>query len=115
MRPNQWRTAIIAEEAGTTEAADGVAGSFSRSRLTKGARQVGLRPLFFGTPRGRFWQKPGTEKLEAVRLRCIKPIIDALMRVLTHVLFGLQCGCERTVGGHGVKALIEIHMTFPCP
>jgi len=63
---------------------------FLISRLTKGARRVGLRPLFFRTPRGRFWQKPGTEKLEAVRLRCIKPIIDALMRVLTHVLFGLQ-------------------------
>jgi len=45
----------------------------------------------------------------------IQPVINALMRELTHMVFSLQRGFECTIGEHGMKAHIEVYMTFPCP
>jgi hypothetical protein len=54
-------------------------------------------------------------ELETVRSCCIQPIINALMRELTHVVFSLQRCCESPISEHRMKALIKIYMTFPCP
>jgi hypothetical protein len=59
--------------------------------------------------------KSQTGKLETVRLSRIQPVINALMRELTHMVFSLQRGFECTIGEHGMKARIEVYMTFPCP
>jgi len=55
----------------------------------------------------------GQKRLETVWLRCIEPIINALMRELTHMAFSLQRGCKSTAVEHGMKTLIKVYMTFP--
>ena len=50
-----------------------------------------------------------------MRLCCIQPIVNALMRELTQVVFSLQRCCESTISEHRMKALIKVYMTFPCP
>jgi hypothetical protein len=55
----------------------------------------------------------GQERLETVWLGCIEPIINALMRELTHMAFSLQRGCKSTAVEHGMKTLIKVYMTFP--
>ena len=50
-----------------------------------------------------------------MRSCCIQPIINALMRELTQVVFSLQRCCESTISEHRMKALIKVYMTFPCP
>ena len=52
-------------------------------------------------------------ELETVRSCCIQPIINALMRELTHMAFSLQRGCKSTAVEHGMKTLIKVYMTFP--
>ncbi len=53
------------------------------------------------------------KKLEAVWLSGIEPIINAQVRKLSHVVFGLQCRHESTTVEHGMKAFVKVHMTFP--
>ena len=57
--------------------------------------------------------KHGWKKLEAVWLSGIEPIINAQVRKLSHVVFGLQCRHESTTVEHGMKAFVKVHMTFP--
>ena len=44
-----------------------------------------------------------------------EPVVNALMRGLTQVVFSLQRGSESAVGEHGVEAGIKVDVTFPCP
>jgi len=44
-----------------------------------------------------------------------EPIIDALMRALTHMIFGLGRGGEGAVGEHRMKPRIEIDLALPSP
>ena len=68
-----------------------------------------------GIPRTWETKKIRSGKLKTVRLCCIQPIINALMRELTHVVFSLQRCCESTISEHRMKAFIKVYMTFPCP
>ena len=44
-----------------------------------------------------------------------EPVVNALMRELTHMVFGLQRSCEGTISEHGMKTRVKVNMTFPRP
>lgn len=44
-----------------------------------------------------------------------EPVVNALMRELTHMVFGLQRSCEGTIGEHGMETRVKIDMTLPSP
>ncbi len=44
-----------------------------------------------------------------------KPVVNAQMRGLTHVVFSLQRGREGAVGEHGIQSRVKVDLTFPCP
>jgi len=44
-----------------------------------------------------------------------EPVVNALMRELTHMVFGLQRRCEGTISEHGMKTRVKVDMTFPRP
>jgi hypothetical protein len=69
----------------------------------------------FSSSESLYFCKSQTGKLETVRLRRIQPVINALMRELTHMVFSLQRGFECPIVEHRMKALIKVYMTFPCP
>src|SRR4029434_2504518 len=69
----------------------------------------------FSSSESLYFCKSQTGKLETVRLRRIQPVINALMRELTHMVFSLQCGFECPIAEHRMKTLIKVYMTFPCP
>jgi hypothetical protein len=65
--------------------------------------------------KSRYFCKSQTGKLETVWLRRVQPVINALMRELTHMVFSLQRGLECPIAEHRMKALIKVYMTFPSP
>jgi DNA-directed RNA polymerase subunit omega len=44
-----------------------------------------------------------------------KPVVNAQMRGLTHVVFSLQRGSEGAVGEHRMESRVKVDLTFPCP
>jgi hypothetical protein len=44
-----------------------------------------------------------------------EPVVNALMRELTHMVFGLQRSCEGTIGEHGMETRVKVDMTLPRP
>jgi hypothetical protein len=55
----------------------------------------------FSSSESLYFCKSQTGKLETVRLRRIQPVINALMRELTHMVFSLQCGFECPIANIG--------------
>jgi len=43
-----------------------------------------------------------------------KPVVNAQMRGLTHVVFSLQRGSEGAVGEHRMESRVKVDLTFPC-
>jgi hypothetical protein len=42
-----------------------------------------------------------------------KPVVNAQMRGLTHVVFSLQRGSEGAVGEHRMESRVKVDLTFP--